>query len=37
MVRQAGPAEIKILSMPLQIPPGTKTKMKLGGFAMQEQ
>lgn len=34
MVRRAGPAEIKTLSMPLQISPGTKTKMKLGRFAM---
>lgn len=37
MVHRAGPAEIKILSMPLQISPGTKTKMKLGRFAMREQ
>lgn len=37
MVQRAGPAEIKILSMPLQISPGTKTKMKLGRFAMREQ
>lgn len=37
MVHWASPTEIKILSMHLQISPGTKTKMKLRRFAMREQ